>query len=126
MRNRDISILGPKHNRDMSIEHVTRFLLLATYVPIIKDKLECIISSKEYRSIAISSLILKLIDWIIILIFGDKLGLHDLQFAYQPGISGNMCTYAVLKTVDYFLRHYFLIEESFNNYKMNVFAKKMN
>ena len=86
MRNRDISILGPKHNRDMSIEHVTQFLLLATYVPIINDKLECIISSKNYRSIAISSLILKMIDWIIILIFGDKLGLHDLQFAYQPGI----------------------------------------
>ena len=46
-----------------------------------------------------------LLDWIIILLFGTVLGLHDLQFAYQPGISGNMCTYAVLETVDYFLRH---------------------
>ena len=85
--------------------HVTRFLLLATLVPIIKDKLGCINSSKNYRSIAISSLLLKLLDWIIILLFGDKLGLHDLQFAYQPGISGNMCTFAVLETVDYFLRN---------------------
>ena len=33
------------------------------------------------------------------------MGLNDLQFAYQPGISGNMCTYAVLETADYFLRH---------------------
>ena len=85
--------------------HVTRFLLLATLVPIIKDKLGSINSSKNYRSIAISSLILKLLDWIIILLYGTCLGLHDLQFAYQPGISGNMCTYAVLETVDYFLRH---------------------
>ena len=85
--------------------HVTRFLLLATLVPIIKDKLGSINSSKNYRSIAISSLILKLLDWIIILLFGSSLGLHDLQFAYQPGISGNMCTYAVLETIDYFLRH---------------------
>ena len=85
--------------------HVTRFLLLATLVPIIKDKLGSINSSKNYRSIAISSLILKLLDWIIILLFGSTFGLHDLQFAYQPGISGNMCTYAVLETVDYFLRH---------------------
>ena len=85
--------------------HVTSYLLLATLVPIIKDKLGCINSSKNYRSIAISSLILKLLDWIIILLFGDKLQLHDLQFAYQPGISGNMCTYAVLETVDYFLRN---------------------
>ena len=85
--------------------HVTRFLLLATLVPIIKDKLGSINSSKNYRSIAISSLILKLFDWIIILLFGSTFGLNDLQFAYQPGISGNMCTYAVLETVDYFLRH---------------------
>ena len=85
--------------------HVTRYLLLATLVPIIKDKLGSINASKNYRSIAISSLILKIMDWIIILLFGDTFGLHDLQFAYQPGISGNMCTYAVLETVDYFLRH---------------------
>ena len=42
--------------------HVTVFLLLATLVPIIKDNLGSINSSKNYRSIAISSLILKLID----------------------------------------------------------------
>ena len=42
---------------------------------------------------------------IIIMLFGTILGLHDLQFAYQPGISGNMCTWAVLETVDYFLRN---------------------
>ena len=85
--------------------HVTRFLLLATLVPIIKDKLGSITTSKNYRSIAISSLILKMLDWIIILLFGDTFGLHDLQFAYQPGISGNMCTFAVLETIDYFLRN---------------------
>ena len=67
--------------------HVTRFLLLATLVPIIKDKLGSINSSKNYRSIAISSLILKLIDWIIIILFGKSFGLNDLQFAYQPGVS---------------------------------------
>ena len=85
--------------------HVTRFLLIATLVPIIKDKLGPINSSKNYRSIAISSLILKLLDWIILLLFGSSLGLNDLQYAYQPGISGSMCTYAVLETVDYYLRH---------------------
>ena len=85
--------------------HVTRFLLLATLLPIIKDKLGSICNSKNYRSIAISSMILKLLDWIIILLFDSSLKLHDLQFAYQPGISGNMCTYAVLETIDYFLRH---------------------
>ena len=48
---------------------------------------------------------MKLLNWIIILLFGSTFGLNDLQFAYQPGISGTMCTYAVLETVDYFLRN---------------------
>ena len=85
--------------------HISYFLMLATLLPIIKDKLGSVNSSSNYRSIAISSLILKLLDWIIILLFGSSLHLNDLQFAYQPGISGNMCTYAVLETIDYFLRH---------------------
>ena len=85
--------------------HVTRFLLLATLVPIIKDKLGSISISKNYRSIAISSVILKLIDWIIIILFGSTFGLNDLQFAYQPGVSGNMCSWAIMETVDYYLRH---------------------
>ena len=62
-------------------------------------------SSKNYRSIAVSSLILKIMDWIILNLFGDKLLLDDLQFAYQEGASTTMCTWAVVKTVGYFLRN---------------------
>ena len=85
--------------------HVTYFLLLATLVPLIKDKLGDLNSSKNYRTIAISSLILKLTDWIILILFGAKLGIDDLQFAYQPGVSANMCTWTVIETVSYFLRN---------------------
>ena len=42
--------------------HVTQILLLATLVSIIKDKLGSINVSKNYRSIAISSILLKLSD----------------------------------------------------------------
>ena len=67
--------------------HVTLFLLIATLIPIIKDKLGNVNSSKNYRSIALSSLILKLFDLVILLLFGHTLGLDQLQFAYQPGAS---------------------------------------
>jgi hypothetical protein len=50
--------------------HVSNSLLLATLVPIVKDKLGDLCTSQNYRSIAISSVILKLIDWLIIDIFG--------------------------------------------------------
>ena len=85
--------------------HVSSILLLSTLVPLIKDKLGSICSSKNYRSIAISSLFLKILDWVIILLYGECLQLHDLQFAYQPKCSTNMCTWLVVETIDYFLRN---------------------
>ena len=85
--------------------HITLFLLLATLLPIIKNKLGRIDVSTNYRSIALSSLVLKLIDWIILLLFGTTLGLDDLQFAYQAGSSTTMCTWAVVETISYFLRN---------------------
>ena len=54
--------------------HATLFLLLATLVPIIKNKQ----GSKNYHSIAVCSLVLKLLDWIILIIFGDVLGVDQL------------------------------------------------
>ena len=59
--------------------HVTLFLLIATLLPIIKDKLGSISTSKNYRSIAISSTILKIIDWVILLLFGTSLGLDEFR-----------------------------------------------
>ena len=58
--------------------------------------------SKNYRSIALSSLVLKIFDWVILLLFGPTLGLDDLQFAYQAGASMTMCTWAVVETISYF------------------------
>ena len=85
--------------------HVTLVLLLATLVPI-KDKLGSINSSKNYRIIAISSLLLKLIDWVFLILFGSKFNLNDFQFAYQTGCSTTMCTWAVLETVEYFMKNF--------------------
>ena len=73
-------------------------------LPLIKDKPGDPGVSKNYRSIAISSVILKLFDWAIILLFGDNLKLHDLQFAYQPEVSTSMCSWMVVETIDYFVR----------------------
>ena len=85
--------------------HITNILMLATLDPIIKDKLGSINVSKNYRSIAISSIVLKLIDWVFIILYGVKFGLNDFQFAYQAGCSTTMCTWAVLETVDWYLKN---------------------
>ena len=85
--------------------YIPQFMLLSMLVPLIKDKLGIINISKNYRSVCITSLILKQLDWIMIDLFGEALGFHDLQFAYQPGVSANMCSWGVIETVGYFLRN---------------------
>ena len=85
--------------------HISSVLLLATLVPIVKDKLGNICSSDNYGSIAFSSFILKIFDWVIILLYGDKLCLDQLQFSYQPNISTNMCTWMAIETIDFFTRN---------------------
>ena len=85
--------------------HVSNILMLATLIPLIKDKLVDHCSSSNYRSIVISSLILKVFDWVIIILYSDKLELDDLQFSYQANCSTTMCTWMVVETIDYFSRN---------------------
>ena len=73
--------------------HVTNALLLASLVPIVKDKLGDLCSSQNYRSIAISSLILKLIDWLIINIYGHLFKLSHFQFGFQQNSSTSLCSW---------------------------------
>ena len=69
-----------------------------------KDKLGDIESSDNYRSIALSSVILKIYDWIVLTLFGDSLDLDELQFSYQNNCSTTMCTWLVVESVSYFTR----------------------
>ena len=84
--------------------HVTMGLLVSTLIPIVKDPLSSINSSKNYRSVCLSSLLIKMLDWIVIILGGKALGLSELQFAYQTNCSTTQCTWAALETIDYFLK----------------------
>ena len=83
--------------------HVTSSLLIATLVPVVKDKLADLCSSKNYRSIAISSLILKLLDWSILLNYGHLLKTNDFQFGFQKGSNTSLCSWVVYETIDQYL-----------------------
>ena len=81
---------------------VPHFLLLCTLVPIVKDTLGDTCSSSNYRAIAISALVMKLLDWVILLLEGDKLSVDQLQFGYQQNISTTMCTWAISTVVEHY------------------------
>ena len=67
-------------------------MLICTLVPIFKDSLGDLASSENYRAIAIDSLLLKLLDWVILLVEGDKLSVDQLKYEYQALSSTTMCT----------------------------------
>ena len=50
--------------------HVTIGLLVSTLIPLVKDPLSSMNTSKNYCSVCLSSLLIKMIDWIVI-ILGD-------------------------------------------------------
>ena len=85
--------------------HVSQHLLLASLVPLVKDKLGDLCSSANYRSIALSSIFLKLLDWIVIISYGHLLKLDDLQFGFQKENSTSLCSWMVFETIDYYVRN---------------------
>ena len=85
--------------------HISSVLMVSTLISLLKDKLGDICASRNYRSIALSSEILKIFDWVIILLYGERLNLDDLQFVYQPDVSTNMCTWMAVETIQHFLRN---------------------
>ena len=68
---------------------------MCTLVPLRKDNLGDITSSDNYRAIAGGSLLLKLLDTIILMLEGEKLGCDKLQFGYPADTSSSMCSWTV-------------------------------
>ena len=82
-----------------------KFLLICSLLPLVKDKLGNISSSDNYRAIAISSLLLKIYDWVILILFSDKFKTHDLQFGFQENSSTSMCTWIAAEVISYYIRN---------------------
>ena len=79
-------------------------ILYCAIIPIVKDPSGSLESSSNYRGIAISSLFLKIWDWVILLLYGDALSSDELQFGFQRQSSTTLCTWSVIKTINYYKR----------------------
>ena len=84
---------------------IPNFLLLCTLMPLVKDNFADITASENYRAIAGGSLLLKLLDVVILLLEGDKLGFDQLQFAYQARASTTMCSWTATAVIEHFNLH---------------------
>ena len=75
-------------------------LLLSAMVPVPKDKLGNKSESSKYRAIAISSILGKLLDSIIIQDQHISLMADDLQFGFKENTSTITCTQLLIQTVE--------------------------
>ena len=84
---------------------VSLSLLACTFLPLLKGQLKNPADPGSYRAIAGSSLLLKLFEKVILLIWGSLLASDILQFCYKPGTSTTQCSWLVHEVVGHFLRN---------------------
>ena len=78
-------------------------LLTSTIIPIPKNRRKSLNDSDNYRAIALSSILAKLLDWVILLSCDKALSSNDSQFGFKPKHSTSQCTFVVKETVQYYL-----------------------
>ena len=71
---------------------VPYYILICTLLPLVKDNLADITQSDNYRAIAASSQVLKLLDIVILILEWEKLGCDEMQFGFKQKASTNMCS----------------------------------
>ena len=82
--------------------HIPQVFLVCSLIPIVKNANESKLSSSNYRLIAISSLLLKLFDHILINLSVPNLNPSIYQYGFQKGLSTGMCTWTLSETINYF------------------------
>ena len=80
-------------------------LCKATVTSLVKDPMGDLCDSNNYRGIALSSAINKIIDWLILTRSKESLQTSDLQFAYKANNSTSMCSLALKEVAAYYIQN---------------------
>ena len=81
---------------------ITEQLLCCAFLPLYKGGLKDETKTDSYRAIAGSSLLLKLFDNVVLLLWGHLLASDSLQFGFKCGTSTTQCTWLVKEVADYY------------------------
>lgn len=66
-------------------------------MPLLKGALKEATNRNNYRAIWISALLLKILDNVILILYGSDLASDDLQFGYKKKTSGTQCAWMALE-----------------------------
>ena len=83
---------------------VTVQILCCAFLPLFKGGIKNPGIFDSYRAIAGASQLLKLFEYVILLVWGDQLGSDSLQFGFKRGVSTTQCTWLVNEVTSYFMR----------------------
>ena len=84
---------------------VTLSMLSCAFLPLFKGGLKNPSSTDSWRAVAGSSVILKLLDYTILNVWGHLLENDSLAFGYKSGTSTTECSWLVMEVADYYRRH---------------------
>ena len=62
-------------------------MVMGTMIPIPKNRKQSLCNSSNYRAIALSSILSKILDWVILIEEGSALCSSHLQFGFKKGMS---------------------------------------
>ena len=85
--------------------HLPLNILLATIIPLVKDKKGDLSDSGNYRSICISTVMLKILDLVILILHGQKLNCDELQFGYVQNSNTELAAWLLIESVSKYLRN---------------------
>ena len=83
---------------------VTQSMLACAFLPLLKGPLKDPADPGSYRAIAGSSIILKLFDKVVLLLWGHLLCTDPLQFGYKEGTSTTQCSWLVHEVANHYLQ----------------------
>ena len=112
---------------------ISKVFLLCALTPIVKNNTKSKTSSSNYRLIGISSLIIKLLDFMLLNIFHEELLPSSLQFGFLKHSSTTMCTWTLNEVTNYFTNrgspvYICLLDmtKAFDNIKLNILFEKLS
>ena len=79
-------------------------LLACAFLPLLKNSLKNPADVNSYRAIAGSSLLLKLFDQVILLLWGELMTSDPLQFGYKAEYSTSQCSWFVMEVATHFVK----------------------
>ena len=82
---------------------VTKSILVCAFIPLLKGCKDPA-STDNYRAIAGSSLLLKMFERVILMIWGDQLNSDSLQFGFKKRCSTSTATWLVQEVLQHYLR----------------------